>query len=190
MRAVTALSALLVALSAAPASARLEERIAYGAPPPVSLFLPNHIQQSRNWCWAAVARQLIARHDGPDAPFQCELAARAKGVSAHACCLGSRACRGVADMDELKALLLSEGLGARRLRDWSPLALHAELVRGRLLVLGLREPDRPGHLVVAKGMRWIAGEPWFLINDPEGLRPREMSYRQLAAVWDAVLSVE
>ncbi|MEM6669745.1 MAG: papain-like cysteine protease family protein [Pseudomonadota bacterium] len=156
----------------------------------VSLRIKNELQQERNWCWAAVARQLIARRKGARAPFQCELAARLKGVRASSCCLGAVACRGTATLEELSLLLGREGVRSRRIFNPTPAALSAELSAGRALVVGLREPNRPRHLVVVRGIQWRNGAPELLINDPEGRRPARMSYADISRFWDAVLAVE
>lgn len=164
--------------------------VSASAPRTVSLFIPNHRQLARNWCWAAVAQQLLARRFDVEIPFQCELAGRAKGVSTQACCLGALACRGTASLTELAALLRREGAATRRLPSLDPLDLQAELARGRAVVVGLREAARPRHLVVVKGIDWIAGEAWLRINDPEGLRPSLIRHRDLARIAEAALSVD
>src|ERR1700731_390254 len=58
-------------------------------PPPVDIPIQNLTQGTAEWCWAAVAQQIILASVGPQqTPPQCALVAIANGAPPEACCSG------------------------------------------------------------------------------------------------------
>jgi hypothetical protein len=72
------LVALALVMTFGPAAAQL--------PPPINLGIYNLTQDTPEWCWVAVARQIAAwkRRDLPSIPEQCALVAVANNAPAGA----------------------------------------------------------------------------------------------------------
>lgn len=58
-------------------------------PQTINLPIQNIMQETKVWCWAAVAQQIILSRQGPTkTPPQCALVAMANGAHPSVCCSG------------------------------------------------------------------------------------------------------
>jgi hypothetical protein len=160
--------------------------------------VPNVVQETPNWCWAAVTQQVLLYTTGRKPPRQCVIAAAGLGRNVGRCCDDYTACDATLNMQGVQELLNRMGGGPA----WGEALLDAEAVyeelrRGRIIIAGLWDTDVDGHVVVIRGLEW---EPWLLspllgdrailrVNDPSGFFADMVPYSRLAKYWRASMIV-
>lgn len=162
-------------------------------PPAVDLGIPNIRQQTKVWCWAAVAQQIIHRSRGRS-PRQCALVASAQGRRARDCCPGRPACVEEGTLAQIRGLIRRfGGLATEVIGPLDADSLYLLLRAGRPLILALRHSARSGHVVVLTGLSWRhrggALEAILHINDPIGSFPPRLPLRKLRNRWHATIVV-
>lgn len=200
------IAAILCLLVAAPVRAAVDHGFGAGPyhvpppqrtlrqlPPPVDLGIPNFHQQTRVWCWAAVAQQIIYKKRGKSPP-QCALVAMARGHYPSFCCPGYRRCEVQGTLGQIRALIHNFGRRVTEVRPpTGPMALYRMLRAGRPIILALRTSRRSGHVVVLTGMSWVRTgngmEAILHINDPIGAYPPRTPFRLIRPRWHAAIIV-
>ncbi|MEQ8699155.1 MAG: papain-like cysteine protease family protein [Bauldia litoralis] len=162
-------------------------------PPPVDLGIPNIRQQTKVWCWAAVAQQIIHKKRGKSPP-QCALVAMAQGRYPGFCCPGHARCAVQGTMAQIRGLIRNFGRRVTEVHPPSgPMVLYRALRAGRPIILALRNGPGTGHVVVLTGMTWVRttwGRRAILhINDPIGAFPARMRFREIMPRWHAAVVV-
>lgn len=164
-------------------------------PPPVDLPIPNLLQETEVWCWAAVAQQIIHASQGPaQTPPQCALVAMANGAAPEFCCSGHNpSCVRTGNIPQIQFLI---GEFGGRFSSYSPPAsaelLYATLAAGRAVILHVRTGLSSSHVVVLRGMSFMPTaygvEPVLHINDPLSYFTQPVPLRTLLPIWiDAIV---
>ena len=166
---------------------------AQGLPPPVTLNVPNVVQETPVWCWVAVARQLILANQG-QAPNQCALVAIANGAHPNVCCSGyNPACVKTGAIPQMAGLIQMFG---RTATAYAPpadaMTLYRTLRSGRAVILQVRSGATSTHVVVLRGMSFVQTpygvEAVLHINDPMSFFTQPVPFSQLLPLWiDAVV---
>ncbi len=183
---------LLLSVAAA-ALATPPARAASGMPPPIDLGIINIPQQTPLWCWAAVAEQIITWRRG-ESPPQCALVAAAFGVSAQRCCGMPQSCFTTGGLQQIQGLIAHFGGSTSQLAPPAyPMALYQALAHRRPVILAVRSTPFNGHVVVLRGMAWMATarepKPVLLVNDPLSHFSRPVPFLHLLPYWQAAIIV-
>ena len=160
-------------------------------PRTVDLGISNIPQEQSNWCWAAVAQQIIQWRQG-SSPTQCALVGEA--LNAQACCQSPHKYNRSGSMQQVQQLIASYGAAYSSMSPpTNPQDLHKTLAEGKALIVYLRTSRTAGHLIVVRGMSWLrtrsAGrQPYLFVNDPLAYFTRPVAYTRLLSFWrDAIV---
>jgi hypothetical protein len=116
-------------------------------------------QEKSRWCWAAVAQSVLSSRL-EKVPPQCEIVSRVLGRD---CCSRSQSCdQGNWPSNGLKAY----GVFASGLRETSEEVLIREIQNGRPVMVGLKMPRGPRHVVLAHGIYFQDNIRYVKIFDP------------------------
>lgn len=186
MRKLLAIFALMFVLG--PAAAQL--------PPPINLGIINLSQQGPVWCWAAVARQIIAwKHQSlPAAPEQCALVAMANGAPPAACCSGHPSCNITGSIPQIQGLIAAFGASYSSVAPPAhPMILYNTLASGRPIILQISSGPGTAHVVVLQGMNWYPSptgpRAMLHINDPMNIYPAPVPFESIAPIWMSAIVV-
>jgi hypothetical protein len=174
LRRLFALTLFCAALTAAATHSAARYR---AVPPTIDLGIPNISQETRVWCWAAVAQQVIQKRRGYSPP-QCALVAMVNGRYPSFCCPNYDRCATPGSLRQIQALIRNFGHRASHIAPPSDaMTLYRELRAGRPIIIAIRNADYSGHVVVLTGMSWHntgrGVEAVLHINDPlHTLAPR------------------
>jgi hypothetical protein len=164
--------------------------------PPVDVPIPNIIQMTQVWCWAAVAQQIInAKAGASNTPAQCALVALANGASPAVCCSGyNPACLRTGSFSQIAGLIRHFGGSTSTYAPpTDPMTLYRTLQSGRAVILQIRSGYATSHVVVLRGMSFMPTpygvEPVLHINDPLAYFTQPVPFRQLAPMWMDALVV-
>ena len=161
----------------------------------VMLDVPNVMQETPVWCWAAVSEQIITWSQGPGrSPPQCALVAMANGAPPTTCCNPNPSCIRTGSMQQIQALLGTFGGRASALAPpTDPMTLFRTLAAGSPVILHVRSGQSSSHVVVLRGMRIVTGpmgpRALLLVNDPMAHYPSAVPFEQLVGVWLEALVV-
>ncbi len=163
------------------------------APPTVDLGIANVVQETKVWCWAAVAEQVIRRQRGYSPP-QCALVAMVNGRFPSHCCPHYERCAVSGSLAQIQQLIRNFGYRYSSLQPPSDAyALYRELRAGRPIIIAIRNPDHSGHVVVLTGMSFVdfgrGAEAVLHINDPLLSLPPRLLLRDLIPRWAAAIVV-
>jgi hypothetical protein len=161
---------------------------------PVDLPIPNIMQETDVWCWAAVAQQIIHAVRGPQAtPAQCQLVAMSSGVHPGICCGNRLQCRRTGALAEIANLIGQfSGRPSSYERPADAMALYRTLQSRRAVILHIRSGQTTSHVVVLRGMSFVqtaqGAQPVLHINDPLSYYTQPVLFSQLAPIWiDAIV---
>ncbi len=183
-----ALSLALLAFAVTNTAARYRAAL-----PDVDLGIPNISQETRVWCWAAVAQQVIRMRRGHSPP-QCALVAMVNGRYPSFCCPNYERCATPGSLAQIQTLIRNFGHRASHISaPTDAMTLYRELRAGRPIIIAIRNSDFSGHVVVLTGMSWVnlgkGPEAVLHINDPlHTLAPR-MPLFDLLPRWAAAIIV-
>jgi hypothetical protein len=165
-------------------------------PPPVGLNIPNLLQETQVWCWAAVAQQIIAATQGRhNTPPQCALVAIANGAPPQACCgVANPACIRTGSLQQIQFLIAQFGGTYSTLAPpTDPMTLYQTLAAGRPIILHVASGLMSSHVVVLRGMEFVHGPmgvvPVLHINDPLSYFTQPVPFQNLMGVWIAAIVV-
>lgn len=164
-----------------------------GLPAPVDLGIPNILQETDLWCWAAVAQQIITWRTGTSPP-QCALVARAFGADIRFCCTNRAACRTVGYLPQIQQLIAEfGGLFSAIAPPTDPLTLYRTLLSRRPVILALHATPLVGHVVVLRGMSFMQTTYGvvgiLLVNDPMSFFVQPVVFQNLLPYWSAAVVV-
>lgn len=187
MKKILAIIAFMLVLC--PASAQL--------PPPINLGIINLPQQGPVWCWAAVARQIIAwKHQSlPAAPEQCALVAMANNAAPPVCCMGvNPACNITGSLPQIQGLIANFGASYSSIAPPAhPMALYNTLAAGHPIILQISSGPGMAHVVVLQGMEWypspMGPRAMLHINDPMNIYPAPVPFENIAPIWMSAIVV-
>jgi hypothetical protein len=160
-------------------------------PRTVDLGISNIPQEQSNWCWAAVAQQIIQWRQG-SSPTQCALVGEA--LNAQACCQSPHKYNRSGSMQQVQQLIASYGAAYSSMRPpATALDLHKTLEEGKAVIVFIRTTPTVGHLIVVRGMSWLrtrsAGrQPYLFVNDPLAYFTEPVAFARLLPLWrDAIV---
>ncbi len=161
--------------------------------PSVELGIPNIAQDTKVWCWAAVAEQVIRRRRGYSPP-QCALVAMVNGRYPSHCCPHYERCAVPGSLAQIQQLIRNFGFRYSALQPpGDALSLYRELRAGRPIIIAIRNSDHSGHVVVLTGMSFAdvgrGAEAVLHINDPLASLPPRLLLRDLVPRWAAAIVV-
>jgi hypothetical protein len=190
MKRLFAIFTLLIVLG--PATAQMPP-----LPPPINLGVVNVPQDGPVWCWAAVARQIIAwkHQDLIGTPPQCALVAMANGAAPGFCCAGvNPACNTTGSISQIQGLIASFGGAYSSVAPPAyPMVLYNTLQSGRPIILQISSTPGMAHVVVLQGMEWYYGpggpRAMLLINDPMNLYPAPVPFESIVSIWKSAIVV-
>lgn len=173
------------------------QAIAQGPLPPVDLGIKNIPQQTKVWCWAAVAQQIIQWSRGPfQTPPQCALVAMAYGRHPSVCCsgMGNPNCVRTGSLQQIQYLIGQFGGRFSSLAPpTDPMTIYHNLRSGRAIIMAVRSSPFTNHVVVIRGMDWISTsrgvQPILLINDPTGFFSQPVPFANIARFWQVAIVV-
>lgn len=156
-------------------------------PPPVHLVVPNRLQQTQVWCWAAASQQIIEWSRGSSPP-QCALVAEANNVLPQVCCgVVNPACVRTGTMLQIQSLIAFEaGRGSHVIPPPNdPATLYYYLQRGQPVILQIRTNPTATHVVVLVGMAFMRtqfGPVAILeVNDPMSMYTQPVTWQAIAS---------
>lgn len=166
-------------------------------PPPINLGVMNLPQEGPVWCWAAVARQIIAwKHQSlSSAPRQCALVAMSNGAPPQACCLGGNPdCNITGSIPQIQALIQNFGTSYTSVAPpANPMILYNTLASGRPIILQISSGGGMAHVVVLQGMTWYMSpnglRAMLHINDPMNIYPVAVPFESIAPIWMSAIVV-
>lgn len=165
-------------------------------PPPVDIPIPNLMQETQVWCWAAVAQQIIHFVRGPaQTPARCALVAMANGAHPQFCCnQRNPACVRTGSIQQISALIGQfGGRFAAYAPPADPMTVYQTLASGRAIILHIRSGMSTSHVVVLRGMSFIFTpqgiQPVLHINDPLAYYTQPVLFAQLAPLWIEALVI-
>jgi hypothetical protein len=182
------LAALAPATAAATAAAQMQS-----LPAPVDLGIPNVMQETDVWCWAAVAQQVIIKRKGRSPP-QCALVAMVHGRYPSYCCPHYERCAVPGSLRQIQTLIRNFGQRSSALSPpTGAMSLYRTLRAGHPIILAIRNSPYSGHVVVLTGMSWTAGpdgpEAILHVNDPLRVIPNRLTFNDLVPRWQAAIVV-
>jgi len=157
---------------------------------PIDLAIPNILQQEPEWCWVAVAQQIILRSVGPaNTPDQCALVAMASNIPPAYCCYNPNQCRRTGHLQEIQALIAKFGGHYSTLAmPANPVVIYNILASGRPIIMAVKSTSNSGHVVVVRGMAWLP-HPVLFINDPMQYFTQPVPFAAIAPYWMAAIIV-
>lgn len=166
-------------------------------PPPIDLGIINLPQNGPVWCWAAVARQIIAwkRQNLSAAPEQCALVAMANGAPPPVCCAGvNPACNITGSIPQIQGLIANFGASYSSVAPpANPMVLYNTLASGRPIILQIATGPGMAHVVVLQGMQWyqtpMGPRAMLHINDPMNIYPAPVPFENIAPIWMSAIVV-
>lgn len=186
-------NAILSALFMICACAKGLTQYTYQPPELIDLSIHNISQETRMWCWAATAQQIIYWINGY-APSQCQLVAYANQASEQYCCTYPHLCEVPGSMQQIQNLILAYG---GRYSSIEPPAnemiIYQTLAKGRPIVLFLQTHPTLGHFIVLRGMSWIPTyngyQAVLYVNDPMSYFTQPVPFYDLLGIWKAAIVV-
>lgn len=176
-----------VVTPAAEASAQFSP-LHQAAPTPVELFVPHYPQRMSNWCWVAVAQQIIAYSTG-SAPSQCVLAGIASEVHPAQSCEQPGRFNRQGHISEIASLIGQFAMRPSHLAPPAhPIALYETLRARRPVILYLHNTIG-GHFVVVRGMELVGNQWMVMVNDPMNYFSGLVPFTSLMGYWHAALVV-
>jgi Papain-like cysteine protease AvrRpt2 len=167
-----------------------------GLPPVVDLGIINIPQQEPEWCWLAVSEQIIRWKRGGQSPLQCQMASLADNFPPGVCCLPpnpaiAQICGRGGALPEIQALIARFGATFSQITPpTDPMTLYQILRAGHPVIVALQETPYAGHVVVVRGMDWLAGGPVLFVNDPMSYFTQPVPFQSLVFLhWDAGIIV-
>jgi hypothetical protein len=151
---------------------------------PVSLGIPNIVQETAVWCWAAVAQQIIYWRTG-SAPSQSDLVALAYGMPAGSC-YGNPQCFVTGSLTEIQALIAHFGGAFSDLASPAgPQPLYHTLAAGRPVIVAVQSSPFAGRVVVLNGIECFGPNIILHVNDPMSwsIFSQPVSFWQLLPYW-------
>jgi hypothetical protein len=166
-------------------------------PPPIDLGIYNLTQDTSVWCWAAVARQIIAwkRQDLLSTPIQCALVAAANDAPEGACCsYYNPACVVTGSIPQIQRLIAQFGASYSSVAPPADATvLYNTLASGRAIILQISTGGAMAHVVVLQGMDWemtpIGRRAMLHVNDPMSVYPMRVPFEQISAIWLSAIVV-
>ena len=164
-------------------------------PPPVDIPIQNIPQQTPEWCWVAVAQQIILASVGPQqTPPQCALVAMANDAPPQACCSGyNPSCVRTGSMQQIQFLIGQFGQHASSIAPPTDAAtLYNTLRSNKPIILQVQSGPGTSHVVVLRGMSFLPTSqgpiPILHINDPMAIYTQPVPYSNLLGIWlDAIV---
>ena len=156
-------------------------------PQPVDLNITNITQDNTNWCWAAVAQQIINWQKGYS-PSQCQLVANTYNADVNYCCQNPQAFDRTGTMQQIQSLIYAYGGHYSSVAaPTDPLILYQALSRQRPIIIFLQTTPYVGHFIVLRGMEWVQTpygyQPVVYINDPMQHFTQPIYFSQLVPLW-------
>jgi len=167
-------------------------------PQPVQLPIPNILQQTQVWCWAAVAQQIIQASRGPQqTPAQCALVAMANNVHPNVCCsgMGNPACIRTGSLQQIQYLIGQFGGRFSSIAPpTDPMTLYNTLASGKAIILQISSGAMSAHVVVLTGMSFVRDrygniQSLLHINDPLSFYNQPVPYQNLIGIWMSAIVV-
>lgn len=167
-------------------------------PRPINLPIQNIMQETRVWCWAAVAQQIILSRQGPiSTPPQCALVAMANGAHPNICCsgMGNPSCVKTGSLQQIQYLIGHFGGSYSSIQPpTNPMLLYSTLASGRPIILQVQTGVISAHVVVLTGMSFVPNgfggvEPVLHINDPMAYFTQPVPFRNLVPIWMTAIVV-
>ena len=167
--------------------------------PPVNLPIQNITQQTRVWCWVAVAQQIILARQGPaNTPPQCALVAMANGAHPNVCCsgLGNHNCVKTGSLQQIQYLIGQFGGSYSSIQPpANPMVLYNTLASGRPIILQVKTGQMSAHVVVLTGMSFVPNGfggvvPVLHINDSLAYFNQPIPFSNLIPIWMSAIVVE
>ncbi|WP_435036885.1 papain-like cysteine protease family protein [Pseudomonas neuropathica] len=160
------------------------------------LPIPNILQETPVWCWAAVSEQIVLSMRGRAAtPRQCAMVAAAKNASPAFCCQNPMSCAVTGDLSDIQNLIqYFGGSPSKILPPTDPFTLYGTLASGHPVIMQLKM-DQAGmaHVVVIRGMA-IVPSAWgprafLFINDPLQLYTEPIPFEDIIPMWKSAIVV-
>ncbi|HXO22309.1 MAG TPA: papain-like cysteine protease family protein [Thermoanaerobaculia bacterium] len=158
-------------------------------PSPVDIPIQNIPQETPEWCWAAVAQQIILASVGlQQTPPQCALVAMANNAPPEVCCSGNPACVRTGSVQQIQFLIGRFGRHASSLAPpTDPFTLYNTLAANRPVILQVMSGPGTTHVVVLRGMSFVPTPqgpmPVLYINDPMAIYTQPVPYFNLLRIW-------
>jgi hypothetical protein len=151
-------------------------------PPPIDIAVPHVTQDTDYWCWLAVAQMILTQRMNYSDP-QCTLIERWDNHPPGNCCGDLRQCQryGI-NLQEIQALLESEGVHSRYGSPILPNALYSLLTADMPVIAQVRYGNIT-HAVIIRGLRYERGIAVLRINDPQRCAPHEVRYDDFTVNW-------
>jgi len=183
MKNAVALLAFFILLISIPSAAQENEEL---TPPPAHVYVPNRLQQTPVWCWAAVSEQIIEWSKGFSPP-QCALVAIANNLSPATCCgRPNPACVHTGTMSQVQSLIAIYGGRPSHIihPSFDPLSLHVHLIQGKPIILQVRTNPSATHVVVIVGISFMKDKngtmfAWLHANDPMSMYTQPILYNKI-----------
>ncbi len=159
----------------------------------------NEICYLGNWCWAAVAQQIILAKQGiTNTPSQCALVAMANGAHPDVCCsgYGNPSCVRVGSLQQIQYLIGRFGGSYSSIQPPAKaMDLYNTLASGRPIILSVKTGAMSSHVVVLTGMSFVLNgfggvEPVLHINDPLSHFKQPVLFKNLTPIWTSAIVVE
>ncbi len=157
-------------------------------PAPVHVNVPNRMQQTTVWCWAAVSQQIIEWSNGTS-PSQCTLVAVANNTSPAMCCGNTHpTCVRTGTMMQVQNLIATySGHSSHVIQpSFDPLGLYVYLAQGRPIILQVRTNFTATHVVVIVGISFMRTQHGSIamieVNDPMSMHTLSIPYSNVYPV--------
>lgn len=154
-------------------------------PASVHVNVPNRLQQTQVWCWAAVSQQIIEWSRGMSPP-QCALVAVANNAPPAMCCGNPHpSCVRTGTIPQVQGLILAYSGHASHViaPSLNPLGLYVYLSNGQPIILEVRTTPAATHVVVVVGMSFMRTQygPVALleVNDPMSVYTQPIPYQNI-----------
>ena len=158
---------------------------------PIDLGIPNVLQETGVWCWAAVAQQIIIWKTG-NSPPQCALVAMANGMHPQFCCFGNPQCVVAGSLQQIQFLIGQFGGSLSQIAPpAAPQAIYRTLERRRAIIMAVRSSPFSGHVIVINGIACLGRDVVLYVNDPIAWGPfaQPVLFQQILPYWSAAIVV-
>lgn len=155
-------------------------------PKSVHVDVPNHLQETEMWCWAAAAQQIIEWSEKSTMP-QCGLVAVANNIHPAVCCAAqSPTCVRTGTMTQVQSLIKMYTGRSSRVINPTVMSLYAQLTQGKPVIIQVRMSPLTTHVVVLTGMTFVwtrSGAMAILeLNDPMSIYTIPVPYSNLSQI--------
>lgn len=162
----------------------------------IVLPIPNILQETPVWCWAAVSEQIVLSLRGRAAtPRQCAMVAVAKNASPAYCCQYPMSCAVTGELGDIQNLILYFGGSTSSIAlPTDPLTLYGTLASGHPIIMQLQiNQGGMAHVVVIRGMAIVPSEwgprAFLFINDPLQIYTQPIPFENIVPLWKAAIVV-